>query len=102
MEPGRHSKSELGAFLTANYIKELNKVVAYKGRLDLFSNYKHNPQNVDVFFSNIFSAKLSRALSASLNIDLIYDDDARLFGKNKRSPAMQVKSLFGAGLMLRF
>jgi hypothetical protein len=102
VEPGRHSKSELGAFLTANYIKELNKVVAYKGRLDLFSNYKHNPQNVDVFFSNIFSAKLSRALSASWNIDLIYDDDARLFGKNKRSPALQVKSLVGAGLMVRF
>jgi hypothetical protein len=52
--------------------------------------------------TNVFSVKLSRFLSANWNIDFIYDDDVRIFGKNGRSPALQVKSLIGAGLQLKF
>lgn len=102
VEPGRHSRFELGAFLSAGYLKDLNKIVSYKGRLDLFSNYKHKPQNVDLFLSNVFSVKLSKWLSASWNLDLIYDDDTRIFGKNGRSAALQVKSLIGVGMMAKF
>jgi hypothetical protein len=102
VEPGKKSELEVGAFLTANYIKELNRVVAYKGRLDLFSNYRNNPKNVDVFFTNVFAVRLSRALAATWNIDIIYDDDIRIFGKDKTSPATQVKSLIGAGLQVKF
>ncbi|MCU7550237.1 DUF3078 domain-containing protein [Chitinophagaceae bacterium LB-8] len=102
VDPGEHSKFELGAFLTANYLKDINKVLTYKGRLDIFSNYRHNPQNVDLFFSNIFSVKLSNVLSASWNLDFIYDDDTRLFGDNGTSPALQVKSLVGVGLLVKF
>jgi hypothetical protein len=102
VDPGETSKIELGAFLTANYIKDLSNVLSYKGRLDLFSNYRNNPQNIDLFFSNVFSAKLTRVLSATWNIDFIYDDDAKLFGDNGNSPALQVKSLVGAGLLVRF
>ena len=102
VKPGRHSRSELGAFVSANYIKEFNKNVSYKGRLDLFSNYKHNPQKVDVFMSNLLSVKLSKVLSATWNVDLIYDDDVRLFGENNDKPAWQVKSLVGLGLLVKF
>ena len=102
IEPGKQTRSELGAFVSANYIKSFNPVLSYKGRLDLFSNYRNNPQNIDLFMTNIFSARLSRALSATWNLDLIYDDDIRLFGENKRSPALQIKSLIGAGLLMKF
>jgi hypothetical protein len=100
--PGDHHQLEFGAFLSASYIKDLNKIVSYKGRLDLFSNYKHKPQNVDLYMSNMFAAKLSKWLTASWNLDLVYDDDARLFGKNGRSAALQVKSLIGAGMLVKF
>jgi hypothetical protein len=99
---GEHHHVEFGAFLTAMYIKALNKIVSYKGRLDLFSNYQHNPQNIDVNFSNIFAVKLSNWLTANWNFDMIYDDDAKLFGKNGRSPALQVKSLIGVGVLIKF
>ncbi|HYH16159.1 MAG TPA: DUF3078 domain-containing protein [Flavisolibacter sp.] len=102
VEPGRHTRNEIGAFVTATYIKDINPNVSYKGRLDLFSNYRHNPQNVDVFMSNILSVKLWKVISASWNVDLIYDDDARLFGKNGTSPRIQLKSLVGIGLGLQF
>lgn len=101
VSPGKKSNLEFGAFATINYRKEFNKSVTYKGRLDLFSNYRRKPQNVDLFMSNILNAKLGRSLSATWNVDFIYDDDARLFGKNRRSAALQIKSLVGLGLLLK-
>lgn len=101
VEPGENSRFELGAFVTINYLKALNNRVGYKGRLDLFSNYKHNPKNVDLYMSNMFTTKLSKVLAASWNVDLIYDDDVRLFGKNKNDPGLQFKSLIGAGLSVK-
>jgi hypothetical protein len=101
VEPGKKSFNEIGAFATINYLKALNKSVGYKGRLDLFSNYQRNPQNVDLYMSNIFTTKLSKILAASWNVDLIYDDDAKLFGKNHNSPALQFKSLIGVGLNVK-
>jgi len=100
--PGKKTNLEFGAFVSINYLKEFNKVLAYKGRLDLFSNYRHNPENVDLYMTNTLNVKISKILSAVWGIDLIYDDDAKLFGKNRRSPALQVRSLVGIGLLVKF
>lgn len=99
--PGKHSNFEFGAFLSAGYIKTFNPVLGYKGRLDLYSNYRNNPQNIDVYMTNMLSVKFNRWLSATWNVDLIYDDDVRIFGKNKTSPALQLKSLVGIGLLYK-
>jgi hypothetical protein len=77
-------------------------VLAYKGRLDLFSNYKRNPQNVDLYMTNALTVKIGKWLSASWGLDLIYDDDARLFGSNQDAAALQVKSVVGIGILLKF
>jgi hypothetical protein len=100
--PGKKSRSQLGAFLSAQFLKDLSKTLNYKARLDLFSNYKNNPEKVDVFMSNLFSVKLSKILSATWNVDLIYDDDVRLFGSDGESAAWQIKSLVGVGLLVKF
>jgi Protein of unknown function (DUF3078) len=102
VEPGKKSVKEIGAFASVNYLKAITKTITYKARLDLFSNYKHNPQNVDLFMTNIFSAKLSKSLSVNYSLDMIYDDDARLFGPTKKSPALQVKSILGIGFVVKF
>jgi len=101
VDTGRKSKNEIGAFVTVNYTTPLNKIVSYTGRVDLFSNYKHNPQNIDFYMTNMFVAKLSKVLSATWSLDLIYDDDVKLFGKNNNSAAMQLKSLIGVGLLVK-
>jgi hypothetical protein len=100
--PGNKTLKEVGAFLSAQYLKSLTKTIIYKGRLDLFSNYQHNPEKVDVFMTNLFSVKLSNVLAATWNVDLIYDDDVRLFGSDGKSPAWQFKSLVGLGLLVKF
>ena len=99
--PGEKSLNEVGAFATINYATNLNSTITYKGRLDLFSNYKSKPQNVDVYMSNLFAAKLSKVLSATYSLDLIYDDNARLFGPNQNAPRTQLKSLIGVGLLVK-
>ena len=100
--PGEKSTLEFGAFASINYLKAFGKVFTYKGRLDLFSNYRHNPQNVDLYMTNLLNAKLSKVLSVTWGLDFIYDDDVRLFGANKDAAALQVKSVVGIGLLLKF
>ena len=99
--PGHHSINQNGAFATVGYKRSFNKYFAYNARLDLFSNYKKNPQNVDVFVTNTISARIAKVLAFSWNVDMIYDDDAKIFGKDDSSPALQFKSIFGVGLQVK-
>ncbi len=100
--PGKTSNFEFGAFATIAYQRIINKIITYKGRLDLFSNYKNNPWNIDLFMANAFNAKLGKSLAVSWSLDFIYDDDVQLFGKDQSSPGLQVKSLIGIGIIKRF
>lgn len=97
-----HARWDVGAFLSAGFNKAFNSVLSYNGRMDLYSNYNKNPQNVDLFMTNTFVVKLSKVLSLTWNVDLIYDDDVRLFGKENKSPALQLKSLAGVGFLVKF
>ncbi len=102
VDPGKHTASEFGAFLTANFFKEFNPVLSYKSRLDLFSNYRNRPEKIDVFMTNVISVKLIKILTLSWNFDMIYDYDVQIFGENGDEPALQLKSLVGVGLQLNF
>jgi len=101
VDTGKHVINQLGAFATINYQKELVKNLTYKSRLDMFSNYKKNPLNVDVYMTNILAVKIFKMLSFSWSFDVIYDDDTRIFGPDKDAPALQLKSIVGAGFQLR-
>jgi hypothetical protein len=102
VEKGENLKSEFGAFLSASFYKEFNPSLSFKSRLDLFSNYMEKPQNIDIFMTNTLIVKLARVLALTWNVDMIYDDDVKLFGDNNDSPALQLKSLVGLGLMVKF
>lgn len=96
---GLHSINEIGAFATVNYNSVIAKNVNYKGRVDLFTNYQNKPENVDLYMTNQFSFKINRFFSATYSLDMIYDDDIRLFGAEKKSPGLQTKSLIGIGFL---
>lgn len=101
VKAGEKSNTEVGAFATINYLKEIAPNVVYKAKMDLFSNYLHKPGNVDLFMANLISVKLSKILNLSWAVDMIYDDDAKLFGPQGVSPALQIKSLIGVGLQFK-
>jgi len=66
----------------------------YTSRLDLFSNYKRKPQNVDLYFTNVLAMKVNKYISANIALDLLYDDDA--------IQHLQVRQLLGIGLTAKF
>jgi len=102
LDPGETDDFQFGAYATVNYTCNLGKAVTYKGRIDLFSNYKNNPANVDFYMTNLFAAKISNTLAVTYSLTFIYDDDIRLFGDNHNAPALQLQSLFGAGVLVKF
>lgn len=87
------SNTELGAFVTAKYRAAFTKWATYTGRIDLFSNYKREPQNVDVLMNNLLTMKFTKVFATSLSLDLVYDDDVK-----KR---LQLKEILGVGLTVK-
>ncbi len=94
VEPGKKSRNELGAFLSAEFNKEILTNVTYKSRFDAFSNYKESPGNIDIFWTNIVAMKVNRFLTANIAIDLLYDDDA--------IARLQMRQLLGVGFSAKF
>ncbi|MBK8493908.1 MAG: DUF3078 domain-containing protein [Chitinophagaceae bacterium] len=99
--PGKNSKNELGAFVSANYTKKLGANFVYKSKLDLFSNYKQKPQNIDIFWTNALTAKLTKYINFSFQLDMIYDDDTKNV-KPTKGPAPQWLQLMGIGIAWNF
>lgn len=104
VDPGKRSRLEFGAFATVNYKAKISETASYQGRLDLFSNYLANPQNIDIYMTNVLLMKVTRLITVSLSVDMIYDDDVATIDKegNPRGPKVQLKQLLGVGLAYRF
>ena len=70
-----------------------------KAKLELFSNYLKNPQNIDVNAEIIMNFKVNSWFSASINWLLIYDDDINIIDRDGNSgPRTQFKSVIGLGV----
>ena len=95
--PGSKISRETGTFITINYSDNIATNVLYRGRADIFSNYNDKPENLNLYMTNYFSFKINKYFSATYNLDLIYDDKIRIFGPNKTSPGLQLKSIIGIG-----
>jgi len=101
VDSGKKYINQLGAFGTIIFTSNFTKTITFNSRIDLFSNYEHNPSNVDVYMTNLFAAKISKKFAVTWNVDMIYDDDVRQFGPNHDSPRLQIKSVIGIGVLLK-
>jgi len=99
VDSGKHTLAQLGAFATINYNNTFKKMLTYKGRVDLFSNYLYHPQNINFFMTNQLACKVTKYFSVTYSLDMIYDDTVDLFGPDGKSPALQVKSLVGISFL---
>ncbi len=75
VDPGDNVRFEMGAFIKLAYQKDVFENVNLQTRLDLFSNYTENPQNIDVNWETLITMKVNKWLSATLTTQLLYDDD---------------------------
>jgi len=105
VDPGNRIRAEFGAYLKMAYVKKaLVKNVDFQTRLDLFSNYLKNPQNVDVNWDVKFDMKINDFLSANLGTTLKYDDDIKYKDGNgtEHGARIQFKQFLGVGLSVKF
>lgn len=104
VDPGKKSKVEVGAFASATYKADLSKSASFQGRLDIFSNYQHNPQNIDIYWTNMLLVKVTKIITMNLNVDMIYDNDIKTVKSDGSigGPTLQLKELMGIGLAVKF
>jgi len=117
VDPGEKVKSEIGGYIRAIYSKndfkaELLKNVSFTTKIDLFSNYLNNPQNIDVNWETLIAFKVNKYLNVNFNTHLIYDDDIKIQndrngngtiepGEGSKS-LVQFKEIFGVGFSYKF
>lgn len=115
--PGETVKSEFGGYVRAIYTKndfkgEFLKNVSFTTKIDLFSNYTHNPQNIDVSWETLIALKVNKFISVNFNTHLLYDDDIKIpFDRNDDGTIgsdeavgslVQFKEILGVGFSYNF
>ena len=100
VDPGKTIRMEVGSFVKMELKTEIMKNVSLHSKLDLFSNYLNNPENIDINWDVLINMKINDYLSANLITNLIYDDDIKA-GPGE-GPKVQFKEMFGVGLSLKF
>ena len=103
VEQGKTIRNEFGGFVKMSLKKELMENVNFQTKLDLFSNYLNNPQNIDVNWEVLIAMKINKYLTASLSTTLLYDDDINILdAQGNYGPRIQFKEVFGIGLSYNF
>jgi hypothetical protein len=112
---GKRSLNEPGvSFMISNEYKPV-KNVSITNRLQLFTNYIHNPQNVDIDWEMIVVANLNWFTDVRFNTHLIFDDDTKTVvpdknrkpvlrpdGSQKKTARTQFKEMLGFSFVFRF
>jgi len=96
--PGERSRFELGAYFRFLFIKDIIKNVNVSTKLEAFSDYLENPQNVDVNWDTMINMKINEWITTSFGIQLLYDDNTPITDKDgKTGPRTQLKELLAIG-----
>ena len=91
---GDSSRFEFGASISGYYKLNLMTNVSIENRLNLYSNYLDNPQNIDLDYQMNVIMKINKYLSANLAFQTIYDDNS--------IQAFQTREVFGLGVNYGF
>lgn len=103
VDPGKTFRMEFGGFAKIAWKKEIFTNVNLGTKLDLFSNYLENPQNIDVSLEMILMMKVNKFLVTSLTMNLLYDDDINITRKDGTiGPETQFKEVLAIGLSYSF
>jgi len=96
---GETSRFEFGAYVRIMFVKDIAKNINLSTKLELFSDYIENPQNVDVNWDTMINFKVNNWLSANFGLQMVYDDNTPITDKDGNTgPRTQIKQLLGVGL----
>ncbi|MDR2887263.1 MAG: DUF3078 domain-containing protein [Bacteroidales bacterium] len=102
------------SFMISNVWQPIPKI-SLTNRLQLFSNYVHNPQNIDVDWEFTLAASLNWFTELRINTHLIFDDDIKTTvldsnkqpvlntdGTERKTARVQFKEMVGISLAFKF
>ncbi len=103
------TRMQLGGYLRLSYQQDIWENVNLATKLELFSDYLQEPENIDVDWEVILSMKINSYLNAQIKTHLIYDDDVE-FGiddnndgiDDRTAPQIQFKETIGIGLVYKY
>ncbi|MFE3868315.1 DUF3078 domain-containing protein [Flavobacterium sp. LS2P90] len=84
---GDSSRFEFGASISGYYKLIVMANISIENRLNLYSNYLDQPQNVDIDYQMNILMRINKYVSANLALQGIYDDNT--------IKALQVREVFG-------
>ncbi|MBO6794855.1 MAG: DUF3078 domain-containing protein [Balneolaceae bacterium] len=91
--PGDNVFSEGGLQLAVNFSKEILKNVNYTSSLETFNNVNKSLASTDVAWANEITGKINDYLTASFQLEMIYDDDVV-------ADELQTRQILAAGLLV--
>ena len=94
VEQGGSVRWEAGTSLVMQTQHELFKNVFFSNKLTLFANYFEEIKNIDLDYTGTVDMKVNEYLSAMLELQLVYDDNAL--------EDLQLRQVFGLALSLPF
>ncbi|MEA1986960.1 MAG: DUF3078 domain-containing protein [Candidatus Marinimicrobia bacterium] len=109
VDSSKSIRNEFGGYTKLVLKLNIMKNITFQTKLDLFTNYLNNPQNIDVNWETLLSMKINKFFSANITTNLIYDDDIDIPQDtnndgtiDKTGPATQFKEVFGLGITYKF
>jgi hypothetical protein len=102
---GKKTKTKFGAYLRGNYKVDIMKNISFHTKLELFSNYLKNPQNIDVNWENLLAMTVNKYISVDITTQLIYDDEVMILvdeNTGEIGPRTQFKQTLMVGLTYKF
>lgn len=113
VDPGKRTKGEFGGYVRMIYSRndfkaEFFKNISFTTKIDLFSNYLKDPQNVDVNWETLIGMKVNKYISLNINTQLMYDADTKFDTNNdgvinaSDKSKIQFKEILGVGVMYKF
>lgn len=94
VEKGATTRLEFGAALNGYYKFTVMENITVENIVNLYSNYRDKPQNVDIDYQMNLVMKVNKYISTNIAFQAIYDDNA--------VGAFQIREVFGLGLNYGF
>ncbi len=104
VDSGKNSRFEFGAYATISYMAKISASATYTGRLDLYSDYLRTPQNISLYLTNVLAVKVTKLISMSITLNVIYDNDIKSVKSDgtQGGPKPEIQELIGVGLAYKF
>lgn len=110
VENGKTVSNQFGSYVKISFKKDVFKNVNVATRLELFSNYLKNPQNIVVNWEMLIGLKVNKLISASISANMIYDNAIPVPVKREingvkvdgTGPRLQFKEVLAIGFSYKF